>query len=222
MVRLIRPVIGSSDYNATGVRASIRIRTNSASNRTKMNHFMEQNPQARQGQGGFTLIELMVTIAVLAIVVTIAAPSFTTMINGNRSVALGEELATAFNYARSEAVKRGGRISICASSDGASCTAANTWTQGWIVFTDTATSDNAASPTVGTVLRRWEAPNAGAAITVTQAAATNFIRYTRLGTLGRSGQITVNSSVSGCGDNAARTITIGPAGLINMARANCP
>lgn len=182
---------------------------------------MGQKPQALQGQGGFTLIELMVTIAVLAIVVTIAAPSFTTMINNNRSVALGEELAIALNYARSEAVKRGSRVSICASSDGASCTAANTWTQGWIVFTDSATSDSAASPTVGTVLRRWEAPNAGAVITVTQTAATNFIRYTRLGTLGRSSQITVTSSVSGCGSDAARTITVGPAGLINVARDNC-
>lgn len=173
------------------------------------------------GQRGFTLIELMVTIAVLAIVVTMAAPSFTTMINNNRSAALGEELATALNFARSEAVRRGSRVSICASGDGASCSGANTWTQGWIVFADNATSDIANSPTVGTVLRSWEAPNAGAAITVGQPAATNFIRYTRLGTLGRASQVTVNSSVSGCSGNAARNITVGPAGLINVAHSSC-
>ncbi|MGL6160036.1 GspH/FimT family pseudopilin [Microbulbifer sp.] len=182
---------------------------------------MGQKPQVLQGQGGFTLIELMVTIAVFAIVVTIAAPSFSAMINNNRSVALGEELAGALNYARSEAVKRGARVSICASSNGTGCTGADTWNQGWIVFADSATSDSAASPAVGTVLRRWEAPNAGAVITVTQTAATNFIRYTRLGTLGRSSRVTVTSSVSGCGSNAARTITVGPAGLINVARGNC-
>lgn len=175
----------------------------------------------RRSQRGFTLIELMVTIAVLAIVVSIAAPSFTSMINNNRSVALGEELTGAFNLARSEAVKRGDRVSICASSDGASCSAAGTWNQGWIVFTDSATTDIAAAPVVNTVIRRWEAPQGDAAITVTQAAATNFVRYTRLGTLGRASQVTVTSSVSGCTGNAARTMTIGPAGLINAARSAC-
>lgn len=174
-----------------------------------------------QRQRGFTLIELMVTLAVLAIVFAIAAPSFTTMINNNRSAALGEELVTALNYARSEAVKRGSRVSVCASSDGATCSGAATWIQGWIVFTDNAASDSATSPTVGAVLRRWEAPNAGAVISVSQGAATNFVRYTRLGTLGRFSQVEVNSSVSGCSGNAARTVTIGPAGLLNVAHSSC-
>ncbi|WP_237060495.1 GspH/FimT family pseudopilin [Microbulbifer sediminum] len=175
----------------------------------------------RLNQRGFTLIELMVTIAVLAIVVSIAAPNFATMINNNRSAALGEELAGAFNFARSEAVKRGDRVSICASNDGATCSAAGTWDQGWIVFSDSATTDSAAAPVVSAVLRRWEAPQGDAAIAVTQAAATNFVRYTQLGTLGRSSQVTVTSSVSGCKGNAARTMTIGPAGLINVARSAC-
>lgn len=181
---------------------------------------MGQKPQALQGQGGFTLIELMVTIAVLAIVVTIAAPSFTTMINNNRSVALGEELATALNYARSEAVKRGASVSICASSDGATCTAANTWTQGWIVLSDTASGSSA--PTVDAVLRHWQAPNSAATVTANRGGtATNFMRFTRLGTLEPSSQVTVTSSVSGCGGNAARSLIIGPAGLVNVTRANC-
>ncbi|MBB3063029.1 GspH/FimT family pseudopilin [Microbulbifer rhizosphaerae] len=170
---------------------------------------MGQKPQVLQGQGGFTLIELMVTIAVLAIVVTIAAPSFTTMINNNRSIALGEELVTALNYTRAEAVKRGQSVSICASSDGATCT--GTWTDGWIVAD---IDDN--------VLRHWQAPNAGAAIAVTRGGNNiTSISYARLGTLDPATQVNIVSSINGCGSNAARTITIGPAGLINVARSNC-
>ncbi len=162
-----------------------------------------------QEQRGFTLIELMVTIAVLAIVVTIAAPSFTTMINNNRSIALGEELVTALNYARAEAVKRGDSVSVCASSDGATCT--GTWTQGWVVAD---ADDN--------VLRHWEAPNTGAAIAVTRnAAAITSISFARLGILSPATQVNITSSVSGCGSGAARTITVGPAGLINVARSDC-
>lgn len=203
MVRLIRPVIGSSHYNAVAARLSSHDCTSLINNRAKKNRFMGQE------QRGFTLIELMVTIAVLAIVVTIAAPSFTTMINNNRSIALGEELVTALNYARAEAVKRGDSVSVCASSDGATCT--GTWTQGWVVAD---ADDN--------VLRYWEAPNTGAAIAVTRnAAAITSISFARLGTLSPTTQVNITSSVSGCGSGAARTITVGPAGLINVARGDC-
>ncbi|WP_308363766.1 MULTISPECIES: GspH/FimT family pseudopilin [unclassified Microbulbifer] len=178
---------------------------------------MGQKPQVLQGQGGFTLIELMVTIAVLAIVVTIAAPSFTTMIHNNQSVALGEELVTAINFARAEAVKRGDNVSICASSDGTTC--GGNWTQGWIVVADNASGAAAPNPD-GNPLRAWEAPNGNAVITVTPG----FIRFTRLGTRPRTagaGDVTITSSVTGCGSNAARTITVGLAGLINSSRSDC-
>lgn len=170
-----------------------------------------------QKQRGFTLIELMVTIAVLAIVVSIAAPSFSTMINNNRSVALGEELASAINFARVEAAKRGDTVSICASSDGSSCS--NDWTQGWIVLTD---NNSGSTAPAGNVLRIWEAPDGGATIAVDRdGTATGFLRFVRLGTTEPSGTVTFASSVDGCASGAARTITVGPAGLVNIARSDC-
>ncbi|WP_444920977.1 GspH/FimT family pseudopilin [Microbulbifer sp. CnH-101-G] len=171
-------------------------------------------------QRGFTLVELMVTLMVMAILVSIAMPSFTNSINNNRSIALSEEFIGALSYARSEAVKRGAAVSICASTDGASCTAADTWSQGWIVFVDVAVDDNTIPPNVGAVLRSWEADE-NAVITVEQGAATNFIRYTSLGTLGRFNQTTINSKVSGCTTNSARTIMVSGSGIATVSKVSC-
>ncbi|WP_197023893.1 GspH/FimT family pseudopilin [Microbulbifer sp. HZ11] len=175
-------------------------------------------------QRGLTLIELMITLAVLAVIVAIAVPNFNTMIQNNRSLSLGEELASALNYARSEAVKRSTRVTLCGSTDGSACNGA--WTDNWIVVLDTAATDDAAAPVVANanaVLRFWEAPDNNASLTASQGGATpTFVRFTRKGTLGRSanGAVTLNASFSGCSSNSARQVTVGPAGMLNMTRSS--
>lgn len=83
---------------------------------------------------GVTLVELLVTIAVLAILVTIGFPSFQSSLRSNRVASANNELIASLSLARSEAVRsvRGG--GICASSDGATCT--GDWADGWIVWQD--------------------------------------------------------------------------------------
>ncbi|WP_444908665.1 GspH/FimT family pseudopilin [Microbulbifer sp. TRSA005] len=172
-------------------------------------------------QRGFTLIELMVTLVVLAVLVSIAAPSFTDMINNNRAVAVSENFTGALSYARSEAIKRAGRVSICASADGANCTAADTWSQGWMVFVDTAATDNSTNFGISQILRTWEADD-NAVITVKQGAAnTNFLRYTTLGTLGRFNDTTVTTKVTGCTGTSARTLAITGSGMLNVSKSSC-
>ena len=79
---------------------------------------------------GFTLIELLVTLSVAAILLGVAVPNFQLFVMNNRMASQANDLITAFNMARSEAVKRAANVMVCA---GTSCNVAGSWTQGWIV-----------------------------------------------------------------------------------------
>ena len=89
-------------------------------------------------KAGFTLIELIITVALVAIIVTIGIPSFRTAILNNSRTAQVNEFVGVLNLARSEAIKRSIRATICRSSDGATCAADSTsvWENGWIVWVD--------------------------------------------------------------------------------------
>jgi len=93
------------------------------------------------GQTGFTLLELMITMAIAAILLTVAVPSFQTTIGNNRLATQTNTLVTDINIARSEAVKRGTGILLCSSANPNAATptctgAGNAWTGGWLVFVD--------------------------------------------------------------------------------------
>lgn len=89
---------------------------------------------------GFTLVELAITVTVLAVLLGLTAPLFTAMINGGRLTGNANELVAAVLIARSEAIRANVRTSVCQSTDGASCSNASPW-RGWIVFAD-ADGDN--------------------------------------------------------------------------------
>jgi len=119
---------------------------------------------------GFTLVELMVTLVIATLLTTVAIPSFSGLIKKNRISTYTNKLVTSLALARSEAVKRGTQISLCASNNGLNCTHTS-FQQGWIVFTD----QNTAGTVDGadTVLRVQEAA-AGLSFTITGNALVQY------------------------------------------------
>ncbi len=81
---------------------------------------------------GFTLIELMVTIAVIALIAAVASPAMITLMNSNRLSSTAGELASAAQLARAEAIRRSAPVVLCGSDDGLECTAGGDW-RGWAV-----------------------------------------------------------------------------------------
>ena len=84
--------------------------------------------------GGVSLVEVIVTVAILAIIAAVGIPAFNNVILTNRLAAASNELVGSLQLARSEAIRRGARVVVCASSTGSSCSGG--WSNGWIVFED--------------------------------------------------------------------------------------
>lgn len=84
-----------------------------------------------KGARGFTILELMVTIAVLAILATIAVPAYQSLGRSSAIRAASNDLVAALHFARTQAIKRDREIQICGSDNQTSCT--GQWDAGWII-----------------------------------------------------------------------------------------
>ena len=85
-------------------------------------------------KSGFTLTELLVTLSISSILIASAAPVFSQILLNNRAVSLTNNLLTALQISRSEAIKRNQDVTICKSSDSLTCS--GSWSDGWIIFSD--------------------------------------------------------------------------------------
>lgn len=89
---------------------------------------------------GFTLVELLVVLAVGASLLAIAVPGYAFLVNASRLTTMTNDLVATLHLVRSEAIKRGRRVTVCKTSNPAApvptCDTAADWHQGWLIFVD--------------------------------------------------------------------------------------
>lgn len=163
-------------------------------------------------QRGFNIIELMVTVAVVAILAAMALPSFADAIARNRIAGQANDFSAAVNYARTEAIRRNAPAGVCASSDDTAC--GGTWSDGWIVW-----ATNSADATLIDVLRIGEF-NAGD--TFTPAAATQAIAFDDRGALtGTADSFVLQPGECDEGKPFVRQFTFALTGNMSMNQGSC-
>ena len=174
----------------------------------------------------FTLIELLITLVLGAIILTIGVPVFTNMVENSRSSAQSRELKTAMYLARAEAAGRGLRVTVCAANGGLTgCDlgAPRDWTNGWIVFTDDAGVLNGTFepgmplPNREEIIRVWSPPDGQYTIT----GAPEFVRYNPLGDVDSAADAVFNIRYAGCKNDQAKQMTVTVAGLVTVTNAAC-
>lgn len=125
------------------------------------------------GAAGYTLVELLAVILIIAVVSAIAFPNFQAMANGNRLTSGTNELVASLQMARMEAIRRNTRVVVCSSTDGASCSGASDWARH-IAFVDT---DRDGAVDSGEVIVRDTTVPGPAVVNASAAVSSNRISF---------------------------------------------
>jgi type IV fimbrial biogenesis protein FimT len=170
---------------------------------------------------GFTLIELMITVAIVSILAGIAVPSFREMLRQNRATSLANELATSLNLARSEAIKRGTVVSVCKSGNvtnaSPTCSTTANWQDGWLIFVDKGTAGT--FDAVSDTRLKIGQPSSNSAVITGDTTFADYIAYHPSGMSKGSGL--PNGSFHICADGVKRKLTISATGRIRFIKETC-
>lgn len=173
----------------------------------------------RIAQRGFTLVELIVTIALVAILSTLAIPSFSEMLRQWRRDSATRELSTSLQLARSESIKTSRQIVMCPSTNGTACVAGTEWRNGWMVYVDdgAGTQSNANNQVYNTNERILKVVSAQAGVaTLTSTGGVQLMQFLPNGIVGSA---TTTFTVTPSGASAATKvdkITISRVGRVSV------
>jgi len=176
-------------------------------------------------RAGFTIIELMVTLVVAAIGLTIAIPGFAHFLRSQRATASANEFLVALTYARSEALKRDAPVAVCASSNAQTatpaCSGKNNWTKGWITFVDDDTSGTDGSyDSASETLLRVHPVSGEVTITADGSPGADYVRFVGDGTA-ENANADFKVKPTGCTDTQQRHVNMSPTGRADVVSENC-
>jgi len=151
------------------------------------------------------MVELMITISIASILLAVAVPSYQSIMRESRLTTQANELMTALHYARSEAIKRGMRVTICKSPNGSSC--GGNWSDGWMVFNDAGTAGTVdASDEVLRVFSALKGSTLGGGLNFA-----DWVSYLPNGRSQGSGNF-ANGTFSLCNQSSGRNVVVNNAG----------
>lgn len=179
------------------------------------------------GYAGFTLIELLVTIAIAVILLSVAVPGFQDFFRNSRLATQSNEFVSSLQLAKSEAIRRGARVTVCRSSDQVTCGTGANWGQGWIVFADYEDGQSSRPGSTGTITNTSSNDNVPPDQTIqvrgllTNSTLTsggncnNWITFLPDGS-SRCNGVSANDTFTLCVSPVSRRIIVIPSGRIRM------
>ena len=162
-------------------------------------------------QHGFTLIEMLITLAIAGIILSSAIPAFANMHARNQLTTQLYNLFSHHQLARTEAIKTNQRVIVCKSSDGLNCTRDSQWHDGWIIFTDS--NHNNKIDEHERMIHIQQALPENVTVTFSAFRSDNYITYFP------GGYSTTNGTFTLCnqyGEKSAKSIIISRSGRARM------
>lgn len=169
-------------------------------------------------EAGLTLMELLVTIAVLGVLLGIGLPAFGGLVQENRLTAATNHFVAALHATRSEAVRRNLRVTLCKSANADQCVATGGWEQGWIVFVDSDSTGERSED--DPILIVGGGFRDGISI-AGNAMVENYISYVGLGSTRRANGSLQMGTITLCAGDSGRRIIISRTGRARVQSAQC-